>query len=203
MYPALAAGSDVLGFDLYPLQVWCRPAFGDVMDAQAELHSLSGGKPTFQWIEVARMEQPCRKHLELDPTPQTVRAEAWLSIAGGANGVGYFPNHWSPDIGVQIAQTDRQIKVLTQALLAPAVNSTSDNGTVRVSARSLNGALYVIAVNTSSTTVTAKIGVDGIAGRSATVLGGSGPAIASDDQGFSDTFGPLDARVYIIPPAGW
>jgi hypothetical protein len=203
MYPVLFQIPDVLGFDLYPLQVWCRPAFGDVMDAQAELHSLSGGKPTFQWIEVARMEQPCRKHLELDPTPQTVRAEAWLSIAGGANGVGYFPNHWSPDIGAQIAQTNRQIKVLTQALLAPAVNATSDNGTVRVSARSLNGALYVIAVNTSSTTVTAKIGVDGIAGRSATVLGGSGPAIASDDQGFSDTFGPLDARVYIIPPAGW
>jgi hypothetical protein len=203
MYPVLFQIPDVLGFDLYPLQVWCRPAFGDVMDAQAELHSLSGGKPTFQWIEVARMEQPCRKHLELDPTPQTVRAEAWLSIAGGANGVGYFPNHWSPNIGVQIAQTNRQIKVLTQALLAPAVNATSDNGTVRVSARSLNGALYVIAVNTSSTTVTAKIGVDGIAGRSATVLGGSGPAIASDDQGFSDTFGPLDARVYIIPPAGW
>jgi len=203
MYPVLFQIPDVLGFDLYPLQVWCRPAFGDVMDAQAELHSLSGGKPTFQWIEVARMEQPCRKHLELDPTPQTVRAETWLSIAGGADGVGYFPNHWSPQIGTQIAQTNRQIKVLTQALLAPAVNAASDNGTVRVSARSLNGALYVIAVNTSSTTVTAKIGVDGIAGRSATVLGGSGPAIGSDDQGFSDTFGPLDARVYVIPPAGW
>jgi len=74
---------------------------------------------------------------------------------------------------------------------------------VRVSARSLNGALYVIAVNTASATVTAKIAVDGIAGRSATVLGGSGPAVASDDQGFTDTFGPLDARVYVIPPAGW
>jgi len=49
----------------------------------------------------------------------------------------------------------------------------------------------------------ARINVEGIAGRSATVLDGSGPAVASDDQGFSDTFGPLDARVYVIPPAGW
>ena len=72
-----------------------------------------------------------------------------------------------------------------------------------MAARSLNGALYVIAVNTSSTTVTAKINVDGVAGRSARVLGSSGPAVASDDQGFSDTFGPFDARVYIVPPAGW
>src|SRR5204863_62484 len=54
MYPVLFQIPDVLGFDLYPLQVWCRPAFGDVFDAQAELHNVSGGKPTFQWIEVAR-----------------------------------------------------------------------------------------------------------------------------------------------------
>jgi hypothetical protein len=203
MYPVLFQIPDVLGFDLYPLQVWCRPAFGDVFDAQAELHSLSGGKPTFQWIEVARMEQPCRKHSELDPTPATVRAETWLSVAGGADAVGYFPNHWSDPIGVEVTRANREIKALSQALLAPVVNASSDNGTVRVSARSLNGALYVIAVNTSATTVQARINVDGIAGRSATVLGGSGSAVGADDQGFSDSFGPLDARVYIIPPAGW
>jgi hypothetical protein len=203
MYPVLFQIPDVLGFDLYPLQVWCRPAFGDVFDAQAELHNLAGGKPTFQWIEVARMEHPCRTHPELDPTPATVRAETWLSIAGGADAVGYFPNQWAAPIGVEIARANRQIKALTQALLAPTILATSDNGTVRVSARSLNGALYVIAVNTSSATVTARINVDGIAGRSATVLGGNGPAVAADDSGFSDTFGPLDVRVYIIPPAGW
>ncbi len=203
MYPVLFTIPDVLGFDLYPLQVWCRPAFGDVFDSQHELRELAGGKPTFQWIEVARMEQPCRKHSELDPTPATVRAETWLSIGGGANGVGYFPNHWSDPIGAAITQTNREIKALSQALLAPAVNATSDNGTVRVSARSLNGALYVIAVNTSQMTVQAKINVDGIAGRSATVLGGGSPAVGADDHGFSDSFGPLAARVYIIPPAGW
>jgi hypothetical protein len=203
MYPVLFTIPDVLGFDLYPLQVWCRPAFGDVFDAQHELREASGGKPTFQWIEVARMEQPCRKHSELDPTPATVRAETWLSIAGGANAVGYFPNHWSDPIGAEITQTNREIKALTQALLGPTVNATSDSGTVRVSAHSLNGALYVIAVNTSETTVQARINVDGIAGRSATVLGGSGPAVGADDQGFSDSFGPLAARVYVIPPAGW
>jgi hypothetical protein len=203
MYPVLFQIPDVLGFDLYPLQVWCRPAFGDVFDAQHELRQASGGKPTFQWIEVARMEQPCRKHLELDPTPATVRAEAWLSVAGGATGIGYFPNHWSDSIGQEITHTNREIKALTQALLAPSVPASSDNGPVRVSARSLNGALYVIAVNTTSSTVQAKIIVEGIAGRSATVLGGGGAAVASDDQGFSDSFGPLAARVYIVPPAGW
>jgi hypothetical protein len=203
MYPVLFTIPDVLGFDLYPLQVWCRPAFGDVFDAQHELHDASGGKPTFQWIEVARMEHPCRRHAELDPTPATVRAEAWLAIAGGANAIGYFPNQWSESIGGEVARTNHEIKALTQALLAPAVNAAADNAAVRVAARSLNGALYVIAVNTSETTVQTKIAIDGITGRSATVLGGDGPAVAADDQGFSDSFGPLAARVYVIPPTGW
>jgi hypothetical protein len=202
MYPVLFSIPDVIGFDLYPLQVWCRPAFGDVFDSQQELRTVSNGKPTFQWIEVAPMEHACRNHAGLDPTAATVRAEAWLSIAGGAGAVGYFPNRWTEPIGTEIARTNREIKALTPALLAAPVTARSDADAVRVSARSLNGALYVIAVNTTETTLQAKISVDGIAGRSATTLGG-GAAVGADAEGFSDSFGPLAARIYIIPPQGW
>ena len=202
MYPTLMSIPDVVGFDLYPLQVWCRPAFGDVMDAQRELGTASGGKPTFQWIEVAPMEHKCAEDKQLDPTPATVRAEAWLAVAGGASALGYFPNRWPGNIGEEIARTNREIKSLSQALLAPVGAATSDVSAVRVSTRTLNGATYVIAVNTSSASVQAKISVDGIAGRSPVVVGG-GQVIGADDTGFSDNFGPLAARVYIIPPAGW
>jgi hypothetical protein len=201
MYPVLYSIPDVVGFDLYPLQVWCHPSFGDVFDAQHELHDATG-KPTFQWIEAAPMEHRCKNDQSLDPTPATVRAETWLAIAGGAGAVGYFPNRWGPEIGGAIAQTNHEIKALAPALLAAGATARSDGDLVRVSARTLNGALYVIAVNTSNATVQAKIGVDGIGGRSVTPLGG-GAAIGADDQGFSDTFGPLAARVYVIPPQGW
>ena len=202
MYPTLMSIPDVVGFDLYPLQVWCRPAFGDVMDAQRELGTPSGGKPTFQWIEVAPMEHQCKEQKQLDPTPETVRAETWLAVAGGAGAIGYFPNRWSPSIGTEIARTNREIKELSQALLGPATPVTSDSGAVRVSARTLNGATYVIAVNTTNTTLQAKITVPGIGGRSPVVVGG-GQVVGADDTGFADNFGPLAARVYIIPPAGW
>ena len=202
MYPTLMSITDVVGFDLYPLQVWCRPAFGDVMDAQRELGSTSGGKPTFQWIEVAPMEHKCNEHKQLDPTPETVRAETWLAVAGGASAVGYFPNQWSGTIGTEIARTNREIKSMSQALLAPVGAATSDASAVRVSTRTLNGATYVIAINTSSTALQAKITVEGIAGRSVVVVGG-GQVVGADDTGFADNFGPLAARVYIIPPAGW
>jgi hypothetical protein len=71
-----------------------------------------------------------------------------------------------------------------------------------VSARILNGATYVIAVNTTGSTLQAKFTVDGIAGRSVVVFGG-GQVVGADDQGFTDNFAPLAAHVYIIPPAGW
>jgi hypothetical protein len=202
MYPLLYSLADVVGFDLYPLQVWCKPAFGDVMDAQHELGGATGGKPTFQWIEVAKMEHPCRDNPSLDPTPATVKAETWLAIAGGADGIGYFPNHWSGDIGATIADTNRQIQSLAPALLAPTATASTNAPAVRVSARSLNGALYVIAVNTGYDTLQAKVSVDGISGRSATIVG-DGAVLGSDDTGFTDTFGPLAAKVYVIPPQGW
>jgi hypothetical protein len=201
MYPTLMSIPDVVGFDLYPLQVWCRPAFGDVMDAQRELGTTSG-KPTFQWIEAAPMEHECNNHKELDPTPATVRAETWLAVAGGAGAIGYFPNHWSTAIGTEIARTNREIKALGPALLASISPATSDVSGVRVSARTFNGATYVIAVNTTNTSLQAKITVDGIAGRSVVVVGG-GQVVGADDTGFADNFGPLAARVYILPPPGW
>jgi hypothetical protein len=202
MYPALYSIADVVGFDLYPLQVWCKPAFGDVLDAQHELNVNTGGKPTFQWIETAPMEHACADDPNLDPNPATVRAETWLAVAGGADGIGYFPNRWKGDIGEEIARTNRQIQSLSPALLSPHVPATSNAPVVRVSARSLNGALYVIAVNTGYETVQARITVDGIGGRSATIVG-DGTVVGADDTGFSDTFAPLAAKVFVIPPQGW
>jgi hypothetical protein len=148
------------------------------------------------------MEHKCADDKSLDPTPATVRAETWLAIAGGAGAIGYFPNRWSPPIGAGIADTNREIKALSQALLAPTSAVTSDAPAVRVSARTLNGATYVIAVNTTGATAQAKITLDGIAGRSTVIVGG-GQVLGADDTGFTDSFGPLAAKVYIIPPAGW
>lgn len=148
------------------------------------------------------MEQPCRTNPELDPTPATVRAETWLAIAGGADAIGYFPNRWARDIGAEVARTNREIQALTPALVAPSVPVASDTSGVRVSAHLLNGAIYVIAVNTAASTVQAKISLEGVAGRSVTNLFDGG-AVGGDDTGFADTFGPLDARVYVIPPQAW
>jgi hypothetical protein len=203
MYPALFALPDVIGFDLYPLQSWCRPAFGDVYDAQAELQAATPTKPTFQWVEVAAMEQPCNKTASLDPTPATVEAETWLAIGGGADGIGYFPNNWSTDITDTITRINWEIRELTPALVAPDAPATSDTLGVRVSARALNGALYVIAVNTTNTDTNATIQVPGLARRTADVLGENRLVSASGGDAISDDFAPLAVHIYVARPTPW
>ena len=197
MYPALVANADVLGFDLYPLENWCRwDDFPVVYDSQRELVSLAAGKPTFQWIEVRHMDCP---DPTLDPTPQTVRAETWLAVAGGAHAIGYFPKDFSPEIGAEIAREKRELQTLTPALVEPAIDASADNGKVRVGAREHNGAIYVIAVNASRDPVSSTINVPALGNRSLVSLDGTRSGTAANGA-FTDTFAPLDVHIYIAAP---
>jgi hypothetical protein len=198
MYPALVSTADVLGFDLYPLQNWCRwESFGDVFDSQIDLVALARGRPTFQWIEARRMD--CFGP-ELDPTPETVRAEAWLSIAGGAHAIGYFPNNWSSAVGAAIARTNREIQTLVPALVEPNIAATVSLGSpVKVGARDHNGAVYVIAVNGSRAPATASVIVPALGDRVLQSLDGQHRVTASGGS-FTAELGPLEARVYIAAP---
>jgi hypothetical protein len=198
MYPALVASADVLGFDLYPLQNWCRfDSFGDVFDSQLDLVAIARGKPTFQWIEARRMD--CAGGA-LDPTPETVRAESWLSIAGGAHAIGYFPNNWSTAVGAEIARTNHEISTLVPALVEPAIAASVSLGSpVKVGARDHNGAVYVIAVNASRTPATATITIPALVDRTLVSLDGQHKVQASGGA-FTAQFAPLEVRVYIAGP---
>ena len=198
MYPALAASADVLGFDLYPLQNWCRyDSFGDVFDSQLDLVALGRGRPTFQWIEARRMD--CMGD-QLDPTPATVRAESWLSIAGGAHAIGYFPNNWSDDVGAEIARTNHEIQSLAPALVEPAIAaSVPAESSVKVGAREHNGAVYVIAVNASRSPASVTVNVPALGGRVLRPLDG-GQTVTAAQGSFSASFAPLEVRIYVASP---
>jgi hypothetical protein len=198
MYPALADSADVLGFDLYPLQNWCRyDSFGDVFDSQLDLYALARGRPTFQWIEARRMD--CKGD-ELDPTPETLRAESWLSIAGGAHAIGYFPNNWSEAVGAEIARTNHEVQALAPALVGPpTAASVAPGGAVKVGAREHNGAVYVIAVNASRMPGAASINVPILGDRTLRSLDGAQTLKASGGT-FTDSFAPLEVRIYVASP---
>ena len=188
----------MIGFDLYPLQVWCRrDGFPAVYEAQRELAALAGPRATYQWIEVGRMEF-CNGRPDLDPTPLTIRAETWLAIAGGARGIGYFPDHWQPPVAQAITKLNTEISALGPALLARPLPATASAGPVRVGARRFNGATYVIAVNTSWRRVTATVGVAGLRGVARAF--GENRALPVRRGAIRDGFGPLQAHVYVVDP---
>ena len=122
IYPGLFQTADVIGFDTYPVEVRCSLAqIDNVYWMQRELVQLAKGKPTFQWIEAGPMEH-CRANE--DPTPAVVRAETWLAIAGGARGIGYFPDYWAEDIRNEVRQVNREILSLAPALLGQVASAT-------------------------------------------------------------------------------
>jgi hypothetical protein len=158
MYAGLAERADVLGLDLYPLQELCRPELLPwVFDAQVALRRLARRKPTFQWIEEREMKCP-----QTPVTPASIRAEAWLAIAGGATGLAFFPSDWSPQVTYVIRGIANRIRQLEPALLRPTepVVVKPAGSTVRASARTLDGRRYVIAVNAGP--ATARVSLDGV-----------------------------------------
>lgn len=199
IYPGLIAKADVVGFDLYPLQTMCWPdRIGAVYDAQRELEQLAAGKPTFQWIEAGTMSCPATGATAI--TPAVVRAESWLAIAGGADGLGFFPGEWTPAIAAAIRSVTDQVKAIAPALLAPPVAAGSAGSGMRVAAHALDGALYVIAVNPTRSGAAATVRVAGLGERSLQPLDG-GSVLTAQGDAVRIVLPPLGAAVYVAPPA--
>jgi hypothetical protein len=201
IYPAFFESADVIGFDTYPVEVRCSVAqIDNVYWMQRELVQYTRGKPTFQWIEAGPMEH-CRANE--DPTPAIVKAETWLAIAGGARGIGYFPDWWAEDIRSEVRLVNRDIVALAPALLGQVVSATwSPENPVRVGVRRHNGATYVIAVNTSTSPAAMSFSVPGLGGRKLRVFG-NGRTLAPFGDLVVDKLPGLGVAVYIAPPAGW
>ncbi len=196
IYAGLIAKADVLGFDLYPLQEWCTSDLTPTYLAQLELVRLARGKPTFQWIEAGPMR--CGSRPSLAVTAATVRAESWLALVAGAHGLGFFPGEWTPSIGAAVAQVAREVKSIAAALLGPSIGTQASGG-VLASARTLNGAVYVLAVNPSRHATRSVIRSPVIGARRFVVLG-SGRVEDARRGTISDVFGPFAARVYVSSP---
>jgi hypothetical protein len=199
MYPGLVAKADVVGFDLYPLQVWCRrSALPDVAAAQRELVRLAAGKPTFQWIETTHMQCPFGDPA-LAVTPATVRAESWLALVGGAHGLGFFPIGWGGDVSGALAQMGHDVQALGPVLLAPDAPVSAD-APIEAAARSYGGAFYVFAVNPTYAPVHATIRARGLAGRPLQVLD-ENRSVTPKNGSFTDDFAPLAVHLYVAAPA--
>jgi hypothetical protein len=196
VYPGLVANSDLVGLDLYPLQEFCKADWlPDVAPAQQELVTLAAGRPTFQWIE-ARSWNCATPPLAV--TPDTIRAESWLAVAGGARGLGFFPADWPAELTPAIAGVANEVAALQPALAEPDA-AVSASAPLVATGRAHAGAFYVVAVNPTLSPQRATIGATGLTGDSGTVLGENRTVRVSGGK-LSDDFGPLAVHLYVVAP---
>jgi hypothetical protein len=200
-YEGFAAKADVLGFDAYPLQALCRPdKLALVHDAQVDLLGLGRGKPTCQWIEVASMY--CGRTGPAAVTPETVRAEMLLAIAGGATGLGLFPANLDgllvPAVRSTLEQIERALPtLLTRRVPVPIMGEGAAR--VRASARSSGGGTMLVVVNADrERSASVEVHVPGLAGRPLHALGGPDQVSTSGERA-QLRLSPLEAHILVAP----
>ncbi|MFL5963579.1 MAG: hypothetical protein ACJ757_11885 [Gaiellaceae bacterium] len=201
-YGLFARMADVAGFDLYPLG-HCHSDLSAVYEAQQAFIRLTGGMPTFQWIETGPIKPKYCGGFKMTPTELT--AEVWLAIVGGARGIGYFTHTWSPehnafDVSPALQRTMKTISnvlaFVRPGLLGHTVVSSADSSAIKVVARAGGDRDYVFAVNTHRVPIKVQVHVPQLHGGPLQVLREQRSVTVSGDR-FVDTFQPLAVHVYI------
>jgi hypothetical protein len=205
-YGVFGRMADVAGFDLYPLG-HCQSDLTAVYKAQRDFIRLTGGMPTFQWIETGPIKPTYCGGFKM--TPAQLNAEVWLAIVGGARGIGYFTHTWSPDHNAfdvsptlqnAMKSTSIELAFVRPGLVGRTVPSAANSGAIKVVARvGEDNANYVFAVNTHQTPIKVQVHVPKLQSGLLQVLDEKRSLIVKDHQ-FVDTFQPLAVHIYIQQP---
>ena len=210
LYGAYRAKADMFGVAVYPLSHLCGvTALASIYEVQRDLVAFAPGKPTFQWLEAGDLEGACGAPV----TPRAARAEAWLAVAGGARGLGWFTYGWpdgnaqsfaiADDVATSITETNARMQSLAPVLLSPSVRLAASTPAepVKLGARTHAGRTYVIAVNSYDVPVRwSAAGLPGLVKQRVTVVG-EGRTLLARAGRLADAFASLGVHVYSFVPA--
>jgi hypothetical protein len=212
-YPEYARACDIAGFDIYPV-AHPNPQVKDKLDFVARgverLVKWTGGrKPVWNAIECTRIQSNNKA------TPKQVKAEVWMSLVHGSDGIMYFVHEWKPKFNEHallddpqmlagVTAINKQIRELAPALNSPTVKDAlkveSSNSAVPVATlvKKHGGATYVFAVAMKPGATEAAFTLDGLpAGAQVEVLG-EDQKIEPAQGKFQDRFGDWDVHLYKV-----
>ena len=155
-YYEYCKGADIISYDIYPVTNYpsVEKMLYSVADGIDSLKKWSNNKkPIWIWLEARKGSR------NRPPTPQEMRAEVWMVIIHGADGIGWFvaefdPFRWHeipPELEVEMTNIARTLQAL-----APAINSSERDdvrvrmltqGRIDVSSRIDDNKLYFFTVN--------------------------------------------------------
>jgi hypothetical protein len=203
MYPQYAQGADIVSFDVYPVND------GYPLDVVAtgvdNLRSWAGNKPLYAFVETTNFDNTGPA-----PTPAQIKAETWLELIHGANGIEYFCHIFEPTFieagclsipasAAAMKADDAQITSLAPVLNdQTVVNGVSVNAPFRVDSmvKSHAGSTYVFseAVNGSGN---ATFSIPGAGNGTVTVVG-ENRTLPMTGGSFQDTFASLGVHIYQV-----
>jgi hypothetical protein len=191
--------ADVLGTVPYPMY-GPEPAAGYrhrlVAEAtSAARHAVKNARPFMTVLPVSPLGAFGRR-----PTLDEMRSHAYMAIVEGARGL------WWSGLGDDLARLRpvvNEIAALEPVLVAEdapgALTSNSAPSAIRTKVKVVDGTGYVFAYNGTNEPVTAAFGWSTAVAR--VMVHAENRALAAAGGGFSDTFEPYEAHVYVVSSA--
>ena len=213
-YPEYVKGCDIASFDIYPACHDHADIAGNlwyVADGVRRLKGWAGdGRRVWNCIECTHISNPKAK-----ATPQQVKAEVWMSLVRGSQGIVYFVHQFQPSFIEAGLLADEEMTAAVTAVnkqiqeLAPVLNSVSANDLVRVDSTAAEvpveamvkrrgNELYVfsVAMRPGEAGATFALG-DGLKAQNVEVLG-ENRTLPIKDGRFQDAFKSWDVHLYRV-----
>jgi hypothetical protein len=217
-YPKYLEGCDLVSFDIYP-------AVHDHKDVAGKLWLVPYGVERLcQWSEGRKAVWNCLEctrisNLDRKPTPQEVRAEAWMSLIHGSQGLIFFVHEFKPKFREAALLDDPEMLAAVTGLnhqiarLAPVLNTptvpgdvklNSDNSAVpiAVALKKYQNATYIFAVAMRQGATTASFSLDAIDRNNLEIeVIDENRSISTRNSSFRDRFGAWDVHLYRLTPS--
>lgn len=221
-YYTYVKGCDIVSYDVYPVAGLNRPdLLWYVAKGVLRLRhwvewnrSVAGPKILWNCIECTRISNEERK-----PTPYQVRAEVWMSLIHGSQGLIYFVhqfrptfNEWAllddPEMLEAVTAINRQIHELAPVLNSPTVSegasvrSSNPDVPIATMVKRYGGFTYLFAVSMADAPTRSTFQVEGLPEKATAEVLGEKRSLPLQRGRFEDEFQGYEVHLYRIFPSG-
>jgi len=212
-YAQYAKACDIAGYDIYPVahpnaQVQGKLEFV-ARGVERLIQWTDGRKPVWNAIECTRINS------DKKATPKQVKAEVWMSLVHGSQGILYFVHEWKPkfdehallddpEMLAAVTLINQQVRELAPALNSPTikdgvkVESSNKDVPVATMVKKQDGATYVFAVAMKPGMADAAFSLAGLPAGAVVEVLGENRKIEPADGKFQDHFHDWDVHLYRI-----
>jgi hypothetical protein len=220
-------GADLVSFDIYPA-VHTSPAVAGKLwyvarGVQRLRQWTEGRKDVWNCIECTRIS-----NVDAKPTPEQVKAEVWMSIIHGSQGIIYFCHQFKPTFIEAGLLADEEMSKAVEGInrevhhLAEVIHSPTIPGGVAVDAEPAevdperarllaktpiatmvkrhHGSIYVFAVRMEPRPARGTFRLPGLSGKAGVEVLNEGRTMAAVDGRFEDDFAGWGVHLYKIHP---